>query len=91
MKQNEFISIVAAEADMTKKDTEVIIKSVFKNIKKTMSKGEKFSLQGFGSFEVKRREARPGRNPQTGKAVKIPARNMPAFKASKQLKEAINS
>ena len=91
MNLTSLIDAVAQDTNLSKKDSEAAIKSVFDNISKTLAAGERFSLLGFGSFEVKHRAAREGRNPSTGDVIQIAACNAPTFKAGKQLKEAVNS
>ena len=90
MNLTQLADAVVKDTGMSKKDSEKAIKSTFENIQKAMSNGDKFSLIGFSSFEVKRREARSGRNPKSGDVIQIPACNAPVFKPGKQLKEAIN-
>ncbi|NDD65363.1 MAG: HU family DNA-binding protein, partial [Acidobacteria bacterium] len=81
---------VALAANLTKKESEVIVDEVFKNIIQTLNRGEKIELRGFGSFRVRQRRARRGRNPKTGEPVEIPAKRVPYFKPGKELKELIN-
>ncbi|WEV41310.1 HU family DNA-binding protein [Lactobacillus sp. ESL0681] len=87
----ELVAEVAQKADMTKKDTAKAIEATFATIQEDLAKGDKVQLIGFGSFEVRDRAARKGRNPQTGKVVKIPASKSPAFKAGKALKAAVQN
>ena len=75
---------------MTKKDAEQLVEIIFDSIISTLNKGEKIELRGFGSFRVRERNARQGRNPKTGAAVKIPAKRVAYFKPGKELKEIIN-
>jgi len=82
---------VARAAELTKKDSEVIVEEVFKNIIQALNRGEKIELRGFGSFRVRQRDARRGRNPKTGAPVDIPAKRVPYFKPGKELKELINA
>ena len=89
MTKAEFIAAVAAKSDMTKKDTEKAISAVIDTITDTLAKGEKIQLVGFGTFEVRERAARDGINPQTKKKIKIKATKVPAFKASKTLKDLV--
>lgn len=89
MNKSELIAVVAERAGITKKDAEKAVAATLETITAELAKGEKVQLAGFGSFEVKTREARVGRNPRTNEAVQIPAAKAPAFKASKSLKEAI--
>ena len=78
-----------AETGMTKKQAAAAVDAVIDTVKGALKKGDKVSLVGFGTFSVKRRKARTGRNPQTGKAIKIKAKKVPAFSAGKGLKEAV--
>ena len=90
MNKTELITAVAQEAEMTKKDAEKAVKAVIDVVSGALAKGEKVQLIGFGTFEVKARAARSGRNPQTGEPIKIPASKNPVFKAGKALKDAVN-
>ena len=89
MNKTELIAAVAAKTGLTKKDAEGIVSATFDTVTDTLKKGEKVSISGFGIFEVKTREARIGRNPRTKEEIKIPATKLPAFKASKVLKETV--
>ena len=91
MNKTELIASVAQKAELTKKDAEKAVKAVFDTVAEELAKGEKVQVIGFGTFEVKARAARAGRNPQTGAAIKIPASKSPAWRVSKQLKERVNS
>ncbi len=90
MNKTELIGAVAQEAEMTKKDAEKAVKAVIDVISKTLEKGEKVQLIGFGTFEIRHRKAREGHNPSTQKPIKIPASKSPAWRVSKQLKERVN-
>lgn len=90
MTKAELVEEVARAAELTKKDSEVIVEEVFKNIIQALNRGEKIELRGFGSFRVRQRDARRGRNPKTGDPVDIPAKRVPYFKPGKELKELIN-
>ncbi len=90
MKKTELIEVVATNAGLTKADAGRAIDATFDAITEALKKGEKLTLLGFGTFSVSRREGRTGRNPQTGEAVKIPARNAVTFKVGSQLKKAVN-
>ena len=90
MTKADLVEKVAREADMTKKDAEQLVEIIFDSITNTLNKGEKIELRGFGSFRVRERGARRGRNPKTGEPVSIPAKRVPYFKAGKELKELIN-
>ena len=89
MTKAEMIVAVAEKAGMTKKDAEKAVTAVLETVTETLKKGEKVQISGFGNFEVKAREARIGRNPRTKEEIKIPATKLPAFKASKTLKDAV--
>ena len=86
----EFSAAVAENADISKKDAEKAIKAFADVVTEELKKGEKVQLVGFGTFEVSERAAREGRNPQTGKTMKIAACKAPKFKAGKALKDAVN-
>ena len=85
----ELISSVARETGLTKKDAQAAVDETFNFIGATLANGEKFQLVGFGTFSVRDRAERKGRNPQTGEEVIIPATKVPAFKAGKGLKDAV--
>ena len=89
MNKAELINAVAEKADLSKKDTEQAINAAIEVITKALKKGDKVQLVGFGSFEVKKRAARTGRNPRTKEEIKIPASKIPVFKAGKALKDAV--
>ena len=90
MNKTELVAAVAEQADISKKDAEKALKA-FIVVTEEMKKGEKVQLVGFGTFEVSERAAREGRNPQTGKTMKIEACKAPKFKAGKALKDAVNA
>lgn len=89
MNKAELINAVAAAADVSKKDAEAVITATLETITAAMKEGEKVQLIGFGSFEVKKRAAHMGRNPQTKENIEIPASVVPVFKAGKALKDAV--
>ncbi|MDY3281229.1 HU family DNA-binding protein [Dysosmobacter sp.] len=89
MNKAELINAVAAAADVSKKDAEAVITAAVDTITAALQEGEKVQLVGFGSFEVKKRAARTGRNPKTKEAIEIPASSVPVFKAGKALKDAV--
>ncbi|MDK2823043.1 MAG: DNA-binding protein HU-beta [Clostridia bacterium] len=89
MNKTELISSVAEKSELTKKDAEKAVNALFASIEEALSRGEKVQLVGFGTFEVRDRKARTGRNPQTGEEIQIPAAKVPAFKAGKSLKDAV--
>ncbi len=90
MTKADLVESVAKEAEMTKKDAEQLVEIICDNIVGTLNKGEKIELRGFGSFRVRERNARQGRNPKTGEPVSIPAKRVAYFKPGKDLKELIN-
>ena len=90
MKKVELVEAVAKTAGLTKADATRAIDATFDAITKALKKGDKITLIGFGTFGVSKRNARTGRNPQTGAEVKIPARNAVTFKAGTQLKNEVN-
>ena len=89
MNKTELIAIAAESAGMTKKDTERVLNAAIDAITAELCKGGKVQLSGFGTFEAKARKARIGRNPHTKEAIDIPATRVPAFKASKALKDNV--
>lgn len=91
MNKTELVAAVAEQADISKKDAEKALKAFIDVVTEEMKKGEKVQLVGFGTFEVSERAAREGRNPQTGKTMKIEACKAPKFKAGKALKDAVNA
>lgn len=76
---------------LTKRQTEMIINTVFNSIRNSLAKGDKIEIRGFGSFKLRNRREREGRNPKTGAQVLVPAKRVPFFKAGKELKEIVNS
>jgi integration host factor subunit beta len=86
----ELVDAVSKVSDLTRKHSEVIVDAVFSSIIDALHKGEKIELRGFGSFRVRRRDSRTGRNPKTGAGVLVPAKRVPHFKAGKELRELIN-
>ena len=91
MNKSELIAHVASQTGLTKTDSEKAVSAIFDGITKSLSKGQDASFVGFGTFGVTKREARTGRNPRTGEALKIPASKQPKFKAGKALKDAVNN
>ena len=91
MNKTELVAAVAEQADISKKDAEKALKAFVDVVTEEMKKGEKVQLVVFGTFEVSERAAREGRNPQTGKTMKIEACKAPKFKAGKALKDAVNA
>ncbi|MEF9941732.1 MAG: HU family DNA-binding protein [Lachnospiraceae bacterium] len=90
MNKTELVAAIAEQAELSKKDSEKALKAFVEVITAELKKGEKIQLVGFGTFEVSKRAAREGRNPQTGKTMKIAACKAPKFKAGKALKDAVN-
>jgi DNA-binding protein HU-beta len=90
MNKGEFVAAVADEAGLTKVDGARAVEAVLQVIKKALKKGDNVALVGFGTFVVRKRAARTGRNPRTGQQIKIRASKNPAFKAGKALKDALN-
>ena len=89
MNKTELVAAVAESAGLSKKDTERVVNAALDTITAALCKGEKVQISGFGTFEVKDREARIGRNPHTKEAIEIPATKVPGFKASKTLKDTV--
>lgn len=90
MNKTELIAAAAEQTGMTKKDTEKALNAALDVIAAALAKDDKVQVSGFGIFEVKEREARTGRNPQTGEPMEIAASRVPSFKASKTLKDAVS-
>ncbi|MBR3624624.1 MAG: HU family DNA-binding protein [Selenomonadaceae bacterium] len=90
MNKTELVAAMAQRASLTKKDTEKALNAFFESVEQALIEGDRIQLIGFGTFEVKERAARKGRNPQTGEEIDIPASKTPSFKAGKALKEAVN-
>ena len=89
MNKAELLNAVATQADVSKKVAEAVVSATLDTITAAMTEGEKVQLVGFGSFEVKKRAGRIGRNPKTKEAIEIPASTVPVFKAGKALKDAV--
>ena len=90
MTKAELVDEVAQVSDLTRKHSEVIVEAVFSSIVGALQKGDKIELRGFGSFRIRRRDSRTGRNPKTGAGVMVPAKKVPHFKPGKELRELIN-
>ncbi|QRN85237.1 HU family DNA-binding protein [Clostridia bacterium] len=90
MNKGELIASVAEKAELSKKDAEKVVGAVLDGITETLVAGDKVQIIGFGTFEVRERAARVGRNPKTGAELKIAASKVPAFKAGKALKDKVN-
>ncbi|MBU8908102.1 HU family DNA-binding protein [Desertibacillus haloalkaliphilus] len=89
MNKTDLVQSVSEQAELSKADAGRAVDAVFESITNALKKGDNTQLIGFGTFEVRERSARKGRNPQTGEEIDIPASNVPAFKAGKQLKDAV--
>ena len=89
MNKTELIAAVAEKASLSKKDADAAVSAVFDAVTAELAKGEKVQLIGFGTFEVRERAAKTGRNPRTGETMTIPASKVPAFKAGAALKNAV--
>ena len=89
MNKAELIAAVAAAAEISKKDAETAVNATLDTITNALKEGDKVALVGFGTFEVRERPARKGRNPQTGEEITIEAAKLPAFKAGKALKDSV--
>jgi integration host factor subunit beta len=90
MTKAELVERVAKNTQLTKKHAEVIVNTVFESIVDSLKDGEKIELRGFGSFRIRERGSRIGRNPKTGARVDVPSKHIPYFKPGKQLKELLN-
>lgn len=88
--KTELVSKVADRAGLTKRDAEKAVNAFVETVEEALTGGDKVSLVGFGTFEVRSRSARKGRNPQTGQEITIAAGRVPAFKAGKQLKDSVD-
>lgn len=91
MTKAELVEEVAGMTQLTKKHAEIIVNTVFGSIVESLREGSKIELRGFGSFRVRSRGGRQGRNPKTGKSVEVPAKRIPYFKPGKELKELLNT
>jgi len=89
MNKTELLDAVATKSELTKQDSKKAVDALFETISNTLAKEEKIQLVGFGTFEIRERAERTGRNPQTGEEMTIPASKVPAFKPGKELKEAV--
>ena len=90
MTKAELVDEVSKASDLTRKHSEVIVDAVFSTIVEALQRGDKIELRGFGSFRVRRRASRTGRNPKTGQGVVVPAKKVPYFKPGKELRELLN-
>ena len=91
MTKSTLIEKISEKVDgLSKKQTEVVIETIFESIKETLSKGGKVEIRGFGNFRLRSRNARKARNPKTGEAVEVPPKKVPYFKVGKELREMVN-
>jgi integration host factor subunit beta len=90
MTKAELVEQVARDTLLTKKHAELVVNTVFDSIVESLKDGDKIELRGFGSFRIRRRDARVGRNPKTGAQVQVPAKRVPYFKPGKDLRELLN-
>ncbi|MGM9936104.1 MAG: HU family DNA-binding protein [Candidatus Ornithomonoglobus sp.] len=90
MNKHELISAIAQNAELSKKDAENALAATINAISKALAEGDKVQLVGFGTFEIRERAARTGKNPRTGETIEIAASKVPAFKAGKALKDIVN-
>jgi integration host factor subunit beta len=90
MTKAELIEEVSRVVEMSRKDSEVIVETIFDSIVRSLRTGEKIEIRGFGSFRTRQRQPRIGRNPKTGTRVEVPAKRIPFFKPSKELKDLVN-
>jgi integration host factor subunit beta len=90
MTKADLIDEVSRLAELTRKDSEVIVEAIFDSVVRSLRAGDKIEIRGFGSFRTRQRKARMGRNPKTGEKVEVPAKKIPFFKPSKELKDLVN-
>ena len=91
MTKAELVERVANQINLTKKQTEVVVNTVFSSITESLSEGKKVELRGFGSFRIRQRNARIGRNPKSGQKVEVPSKKVPFFKAGKELRQLVDN
>jgi integration host factor subunit beta len=90
MTKAELIEEVSRVVEMTRKDSEVIVETIFESIVNSLHSGDKIEIRGFGSFRTRQRQPRIGRNPKTGTRVEVPSKRIPYFKPSKELRDLVN-
>jgi integration host factor subunit beta len=90
MTKADLVEKVANQINLTKKQTEVVVNTVFSSITDSLAEGKKVELRGFGSFRIRQRNARVGRNPKSGQKVDVPSKKVPFFKAGKELRELVD-
>jgi integration host factor subunit beta len=91
MTKADLIEEVSRVVEMTRKESEVIVEAIFDSIVRSLRSSEKIEIRGFGSFRTRQRQSRVGRNPKTGTRVEVPAKKIPYFKPSKELKDVVNA
>ena len=91
MTKADLIEEVSRVVEMTRKDSEIIVETIFESIVKALRASDKIEIRGFGSFRTRQRNPRVGRNPKTGARVEVPSKKVPYFKPSKELKDLINA
>ena len=91
MTKADLIEEVSRVVEMTRKESEVIVEAIFDSIVRSLRAGDKIEIRGFGSFRTRQRQPRIGRNPKTGARVEVPAKTIPYFKPSKELKDTVNN
>jgi integration host factor subunit beta len=91
MTKADLIDEVSRLAELTRKDSEVIVETIFDSVVRSLCAGDKIEIRGFGSFRTRQRKPRMGRNPKTGERVEVPAKKIPFFKPSKELKDLVNA
>ena len=90
MTKAELIEEVSKVVEMTRKDSEIIVETIFDSIVNSLHSGDKIEIRGFGSFRTRQRQPRVGRNPKTGTRVEVPSKRIPYFKPSKELRDLVN-
>ena len=90
MTKADLVDAVSRVTELNRKDSEIVVESLFESIVKALKSGDKLEVRGFGSFRIRERRARQGRNPKTGEKVNVPEKRVPYFKPSKELKDLIN-
>ena len=91
MTKADLIDEVSRLAELTRRDSEVIVETIFESVVRSLRAGDKIEIRGFGSFRTRQRKPRVGRNPKTGDRVEVPAKKIPYFKPSKELKDVVNN
>ena len=91
MTKADLVEKIATQVDLSKKNSEIVVNTVFRSIISALASGDKVELRGFGSFRTRKRESRIGRNPKTGDRVEVPEKRVPFFKPGKNLKKLVNA